>query len=107
MQAYELLHRLGFAHSVEVWRDGSLAGGLYGVAIGGLFAGESMFSRQRDASKVGLVFLINRLRERGFRLFDIQFLNDHTSRLGAVEIPRRDYLSRLRTALACEAIFTP
>jgi leucyl/phenylalanyl-tRNA---protein transferase len=107
IQAYELLHRLSFAHSVEVWRDGSLAGGLYGVAIGGLFAGESMFSRQRDASKVGLVFLVDRLRQRGFKLFDIQFLNEHTARLGAVEIPRRDYLSRLRTALACEATFTP
>ena len=91
--AYERLHRLGHAHSVEVWHEGQLAGGLYGVAVGGLFAGESMFTRVRDASKVALVHVMDRLRERGYRLFDVQFLNDHTESLGAVEIPRREYLA--------------
>jgi leucyl/phenylalanyl-tRNA---protein transferase len=83
----------------------TLVGGVYGVAVGGLFAGESMFSRERDASKVALVHLVERLCERGFQLFDIQFLNDHTARLGAVEIPRREYLARLRTALRCDVSF--
>ena len=82
-----------------------MVGGLYGVAVGGLFAGESMFSRQRDASKVALVHLFERLRQREYQLFDIQFLNDHTARLGAVEIPRREYLARLRAAMACQASF--
>lgn len=103
--AYQLLHRLGHAHSVEVWRDGVLAGGLYGVAIGGFFAGESMFSRQRDASKVALVHLVARLRERGFRLFDTQFRTEHTTSLGAIEIPRKHYLRRLRDAIACQVSF--
>src|SRR6266851_18683 len=102
MHAYETLHGLGHAHSIEVWSGDQLAGGIYGVAVGGLFAGESMFSRRRDASKVALVHLIDRLREREFQLFDIQFLNEHTARLGAVEIPRREYLERLRAALACD-----
>ncbi len=105
IEAYTTLHRLGWAHSVEAWRDGELAGGVYGVAVGGLFAGESMFTRIRDGSKVALVHLVQRLREHGFRLFDVQYLNDHTARLGAVEIPRRQYLARLRTALACKAEF--
>ncbi len=103
--AYERLYRLGHAHSVEVWHDGHLAGGVYGVAVGGLFAGESMFTRVRDASKVGLAFLVERLRERGFALFDIQMLTEHTARLGAVEIPRKEYLARLRQALKREAAF--
>jgi leucyl/phenylalanyl-tRNA--protein transferase len=105
IRAYETLHRLGYAHSVEVWCDGILAGGLYGVAVGGLFAGESMFTRRRDASKVALAFLIDRLRTRGFQLFDIQFLTDHTARLGAIEIPRASYLSRLREALTLRVSF--
>jgi leucyl/phenylalanyl-tRNA--protein transferase len=105
MDAYESLHRLGHAHSVEVRSDEDLVGGVYGVAVRGLFAGESMFSRCRDASKVALVHLVDRLRERGFKLFDIQFLNDHTARLGAVEIPRREYLARLRDALECDVSF--
>src|SRR2546422_175358 len=75
------------------------AGGLYGVAIGGLFAGESMFTRRRDASKVALAHVVRRLGERGFQLFDIQLLSEHTARLGAVEIPRTEYLARLRRAL--------
>jgi leucyl/phenylalanyl-tRNA--protein transferase len=103
--AYEKLHDLGWAHSVEVYRDGKLAGGLYGVAVGGLFAGESMFSRQTDASKAALAFTVNRLRERGFQLFDIQMLTEHTARLGATEIPRAEYLDRLRQALAAPASF--
>jgi leucyl/phenylalanyl-tRNA--protein transferase len=103
--AYEALHRLGHAHSVEVWKENCLVGGIYGVAVSGLFAGESMFSRCSDASKIALVHLINRLRERDFQLFDIQFLNAHTTRLGAVEIRRVDYLTRLRRALNCDVQF--
>jgi leucyl/phenylalanyl-tRNA--protein transferase len=103
--AYCRLHELGHAHSVEVWQDGSLAGGTYGVAIGGLFAGESMFHRVRDASKVALVCLVAHLRERGFRLFDIQQLTPHTESLGAVEISRADFLSRLAESLALPATF--
>ena len=80
-------------------------GGVYGVAVGGLFAGESMFYRARDASKVALAFLIERLRGRGFELFDIQFVTEHTGRLGAVEIPRKEYLARLKKALCCEVSF--
>jgi len=105
VDAYEALHRLGHAHSVEVWKENQLVGGIYGVAVAGLFAGESMFSRSSDASKIALVHLVNRLRERGFQLFDIQFLNAHTARLGAVEIPRADYLTRLRRALNCHVQF--
>jgi leucyl/phenylalanyl-tRNA--protein transferase len=103
--AYETLHRLGYAHSVEAWREGQLAGGVYGVALGGFFAGESMFSRQRDASKVALAHLLERLRGRGFSLFDIQFLTEHTAGLGANEIPRPEYLDRLRRALALRVTF--
>jgi leucyl/phenylalanyl-tRNA--protein transferase len=103
--AYEELHRLGYAHSVEAWADEELAGGIYGVAVGGLFAGESMFSRQRDASKAALAALIEILRQRGYLLFDIQMLTEHTARLGAVEIPRSEYLARLRQALRCAVRF--
>jgi leucyl/phenylalanyl-tRNA--protein transferase len=104
--AYVKLHRLGHAHSVEAWAGDELAGGIYGVAIGGLFAGESMFKRHRDASKVALAVLVERLRERGYQLFDVQFLTDHTASLGAIEIPRDEYLVRLRRALAVPATFT-
>jgi leucyl/phenylalanyl-tRNA---protein transferase len=99
--AYERLHRLGYAHSVEAWCGGLLAGGVYGVTLGGLFAGESMFSVVRDGSKVALACLVERLRQRHFCLLDIQFLTDHTARLGAIEIPRVQYLARLRHALTC------
>jgi len=102
--AYERLHQLGLAHSIEVWRDGSLAGGLYGVAMAGFFAGESMFTRGRDGSKVALAYLVERLRERGFLLFDTQFLTPHTARLGAIEIPRSEYLTRLEIALAQRSV---
>lgn len=105
IEAYTCLHQLGHAHSVEVWHEGELAGGLYGVTVGGVFAGESMFTRVRDASKVALVHIMQRLRERGFQLFDVQFLNDHTERMGAIEIPRREYLRRLRRALQIDARF--
>jgi leucyl/phenylalanyl-tRNA--protein transferase len=105
IEAYEKLHELGHAHSVEAWSNGFLAGGIYGVAIGGLFAGESMFTRRRDGSKVALVFLVERLRHRGYQLFDIQFLTDHTIRLGAMAIPRTEYLTRLKRALAVPVTF--
>ncbi len=103
IEAYEALHRLGFAHSVETWQGATLAGGLYGVALGGFFAGESMFHRRRDASKVALVFLMGRLRQRGFTLFDTQFLTEHTASLGAIEIPRAEYLRHLKAALEQDA----
>jgi leucyl/phenylalanyl-tRNA--protein transferase len=98
--AYTELHRLGWAHSVEAWRDGVLAGGLYGVAIGGLFAGESMFHRARDASKVALVGLVNLLRDGRPRLLDVQWRTDHLASLGVRELPRPAYLSELAGALA-------
>lgn len=105
IDAYERLHRLGVAHSVEAWRDGKLGGGLYGVALGGLFAGESMFHHVTDASKVALAFTVEHLNRRGYRLFDTQFLTEHTARLGAIEIPRREYLERLQQALRIDASF--
>ena len=97
--AYTRLHRLGWAHSVEAWHDGALAGGLYGVAIGGLFAGESMFHHRTDASKVALAALVERLRQRGYVLFDVQMKTEHTARMGVIEIPRADYLRRVREAV--------
>ncbi len=99
LEAYERLHRLGHAHSIEAWQGDELAGGLYGVALGGFFAGESMFTRIRDASKVCLATLVDRLRERGYKLLDVQLRTDHTARMGAIEIPRADYLSRLEQVL--------
>lgn len=102
---YGELHRRGHAHSVEIWCDGHLAGGLYGVALGAVFFGESMFSRRRDASKLALVALVARLNAGGFRLLDTQFVTDHLLSLGAVEIPRADYRRRLAEALAGAADF--
>lgn len=102
---YAALHDSGFAHSVECWHEGRLAGGLYGVAIGGAFFGESMFTRVTDASKVALVALIERLRARGFTLLDAQWLTPHLERLGAVEIRRRQYLRRLHQALLIRTNF--
>ncbi len=99
IEAYTRLHAEGHAHSIEVWRDGQLAGGTYGVTVGGLYAGESMFHRVRDASKVALVHLVHHLQARGYRLFDIQQRTAHTASLGAVEIPRQDYLRRLALAI--------
>jgi leucyl/phenylalanyl-tRNA--protein transferase len=104
-ESYNELHRLGFAHSVETWQDGRLAGGLYGVALGGAFFGESMFHRSTNASKVALVSLVEHLRARGFRLLDIQWVTPHLEQFGAVEIPRAVYLAQLEDALAVEAKF--
>jgi leucyl/phenylalanyl-tRNA--protein transferase len=103
--SYCQLHDLGLAHSLEVWREGKLAGGVYGVTLGGLFAAESMFHYERDASKVALVHLLDHLRRRGYRLMDIQQLTPHMESLGATAIPRRAYLARLREALAAEVSF--
>jgi leucyl/phenylalanyl-tRNA--protein transferase len=98
--AYIRLHRWGWAHSVEAWDQyGRLAGGLYGVAAGGLFAGESMFHRQPDASKVALVGLVEQLRAAGASLLDVQWATPHLKSLGAVEVPRREYLARVREAV--------
>lgn len=97
------LHRIGAAHSVECRRDGALVGGLYGVVIGGVFFGESMFSVVRDASKVALVHLIARLRAGGFRLLDTQFVTGHLAQFGAREIPREDYRLQLTAALEAPA----
>ncbi len=103
--AYIRLHELGYAHSVEVWHGHELAGGVYGVAIGGLFSAESKFYRVRDASKVALVHLVAHLRERGFTLLDIQQLTPHTARLGAAAIPRREYLGRVAKAVEMGVTF--
>ena len=103
--AYIEMHRLGHAHSVECWCEGELVGGIYGVACGGLFAGESMFSRISDGSKMALTHLIAHLRECGFVLFDVQATNPHTELLGAIEIPRAEYLRRLRKAVERECRF--
>ncbi|MEE8170267.1 MAG: leucyl/phenylalanyl-tRNA--protein transferase [Phycisphaerae bacterium] len=100
VSAYTRLHTQGFAHSVEAWRDGCLAGGLYGVALGGAFFGESMFHRRRDASKVALAALVEHMRNRGMRLLDVQFQTPHLARFGAVEIPRDEYLRLLSEALS-------
>lgn len=103
--AYEKLHRFGVAHSVEAWFGDQLAGGLYGVAVAGFFAGESMFTRITDGSKVALAFTVEHLQKRGFELFDTQFTTEHTQRMGAVEIPRREYLQRLQQALRVQTSF--
>ena len=102
---YRDLHRLGRAHSVEVWDAEGLAGGLYGVALGSAFFGESMFSRRRDASKFALIALVARLNRGGFALLDTQFVTDHLARLGAVEIPRAAYHRRLHAAIVRPADF--
>ncbi|WP_088257174.1 leucyl/phenylalanyl-tRNA--protein transferase [Fimbriiglobus ruber] len=114
IEAYEELHRLGHAHSVETWvrteskgteqksdslEGWTLAGGIYGVSVGGLFAGESMFFRVSDGSKVALAALVERLKTCGFELFDVQMRTEHTTRMGATDIPRKDYLRRLREAV--------
>lgn len=106
LAAYERLHRLGWAHSVESWLGDELAGGVYGVAIRGFFAAESMFTRRTNGSKVALAFLMEHLRRIGVQLFDIQMVTEHTTRLGAIEIPRKEYLSRLKRALAFDVKFT-
>lgn len=98
-EAYIELHRQGWAHSVEAWLDDHLVGGLYGLIVGGLFAGESMFHHERDASKVTLVALVDALNDGRPRLLDVQWRTDHLASLGVIEVPRRDYLIRLDEAL--------
>jgi leucyl/phenylalanyl-tRNA--protein transferase len=105
VRSYAELHRLGFAHSIESWQDGELVGGLYGVSIGGAFFGESMFSRVTNASKVALVNLVARLVDAGYRLLDTQFVTEHLTQFGALEVPRNQYHQMLREALANEATF--
>lgn len=103
IEVYCCLHELGFAHSVETWMGDELVGGIYGVSLAGLFAGESMFNRRTDASKIALVHLVQRLNERGYTLFDVQFTTAHLQRFGAIEIPRDQYKRRLSHALASDA----
>ncbi len=105
IEAYSRLHDEGDAHSVECWRGGELIGGIYGVSLGGLFAGESMFHRDTDASKVALCHLVEHLRARGFVLFDIQMVTPVTRQLGAMEIPREEYLKRLKAAVQLDCTF--
>jgi len=105
VQCYLAIHRIGLAHSVETWQKGELVGGLYGVSIGGAFFGESMFHRVTDASKVALVALVDRLVRRGYRLLDTQWVTSHLAQFGAVEIPKRQYLARLREALQLDCTF--
>ncbi len=100
IDVYTRLYEAGFAHSVEACQEGKLVGGLYGVALGGAFFAESMFHKVTDASKVSLVYLVERLKERGFVLLDVQYMTDHLKRFGAVNLPRREYLQQLRTAIS-------
>lgn len=105
LDVYGQLHREGDAHSVEVWLDDKLAGGLYGVALNGVFFAESMFHTVTDASKAALLFLVNHMNSRGMRLLEVQFLTPHLKTLGAVEIPRRQYLIKLKQALVAPVSF--
>ncbi|MCU0802721.1 MAG: leucyl/phenylalanyl-tRNA--protein transferase [Rhodobacteraceae bacterium] len=107
LDLYGQLHQRGQAHSLEVWHEGALVGGVYGVVIGAAFFGESMFSRRTDASKIALAYLVHRLRTGGFLLFDTQFLTPHLASLGAIEVSRGEYHRRLATALAAPARFNP
>lgn len=102
IEAYEQLNREGFAHSFETWHEGKLVGGLYGVAIGRAFFGESMFYRERDASKMALLFLVEFLREKKFKLLDTQYLNPHLLQFGAFEVPHETYMPMLRAATRIE-----
>ena len=105
IDSYTALYEAGYAHSVEAWQDGRLAGGLYGVSIGGAFFGESMFHHVTDASKVALVALVERLRSRGYVLLDTQWTTEHLEQFGAIEIPRRKYLQLLGAALQKDCAF--
>lgn len=105
VRSYLELHRLGFAHSVECWKEDKLVGGLYGVAIGAAFFGESMFSALRDASKVALAALVDRLRKKKFELLDTQFITPHLTKLGAIEISQKEYLARLKKAISKKRLF--
>ena len=106
-EAYIELHGMGYGHSVEAWRDNRLVGGLYGLALGRVFFGESMFSKETDASKVCLVHLVERLNERGFVLLDTQFTTEHLKHFGAIDVPRGKYETMLSDALKGEATFYP
>lgn len=106
VEAYSGLFAEGHAHSVETWKNDRLVGGLYGISMGGAFFGESMFSRETGASKIALLHLVSRLRERGFLLLDTQFLTPHLASLGACEIPRDNYMVLLREALHANTTFT-
>jgi leucyl/phenylalanyl-tRNA--protein transferase len=106
LRLYTTLHAGNHAHSIECWQNGALVGGLYGVKLGAAFFGESMFSRQRDASKVALVYLVDALRRGGFTLLDTQFITAHLAQFGAIEIPRVQYLSLLNQALNREAVWS-
>lgn len=99
IDVYTQLHEMGFAHSVETWIENQLVGGLYGVAINGFFAGESMFSTATDTSKIALAHLVQRMHEAGAQLLDVQFVTDHLKRFGAIEIPRAEYHKRLIEAI--------
>jgi leucyl/phenylalanyl-tRNA--protein transferase len=103
---YEELHRRGDAHSLEIWMNDQLVGGIYGVTVGAAFCGESMFSRERDASKIALAWLVDLLRRTGFVLFDTQFITHHLASLGAIEISRAEYRAQLAQALRLEADIT-
>lgn len=105
IQSYLRLHKLGRAHSVECWNNEKLVGGLYGVAIGGAFFGESMFSRMTDASKVALIYLVKRMNERGFILLDVQYSTPHLLSLGCIEIPHLEYMQRLQKAVQLNCHF--
>lgn len=107
LDAYTRLHELGYAHSVETWMDGELAGGLYGVAIGRMFYGESMFSRRADASKLALVHLCRQLEARGFGLIDCQMETAHLASMGAKPIPRRDFIREMKRLIELEPIPAP
>lgn len=102
---FQELHVMGHAHSLEIWHEDRLAGGVYGLALGGLFCGESMFSRHTDGSKLALSYLVDRLNMAGFTLFDVQFLTSHLASLGAIEIPRTAYRHMLDLALKQQADF--
>lgn len=105
IQVYTAAHRLGFAHSVEAFKDDELVGGLYGMSIGGVFFGESMFSRRSNASKVAFHHLVRILLANGFQLLDTQYINENVERYGAIEIPRDEFLERLRKAIDLECHF--
>ncbi len=105
VEVFTDLHEMGYAHSVEAWRGDDLVGGLYGLALGGVFFGESMFARADDASKIALVDLVIRLQKSGFTILDTQFTNEHLLRFGAVEVPRGKYLDQMRTAIRLPVTF--
>ncbi|MCJ8139477.1 leucyl/phenylalanyl-tRNA--protein transferase [Falsirhodobacter halotolerans] len=107
LDVFNDLHRHGHAHSIEVWRNGIMIGGVYGLALGTAFFGESMFSRERDASKIALAWLVHRLRAGRFTLFDTQFLTPHLQTLGGVEIPKMEYVQRLEAAIRGNGVFAP